>query len=94
MVWCCSGCSVRDGCQTEACLRGWQSHLCLCLCVPSAGCRAVPKQAYEELTKKLRELDALNGISGLLGWDELVSHPKHTLLTHAQQTCSRNLPWQ
>ncbi len=29
-------------------------------------------QAYDELTKKLRELDALNGISGLLGWDELV----------------------
>jgi hypothetical protein len=30
-------------------------------------------QAYDELTAKLRELDALNGISGLLGWDELVS---------------------
>lgn len=46
-------------------------------------CCAVPNQAYEELTKKLRELDALNGISGLLGWDELVSHPKaHTLLTY------------
>jgi hypothetical protein len=29
-------------------------------------------QAYDELTAKLRELDALNGISGLLGWDELV----------------------
>jgi hypothetical protein len=32
-------------------------------------------QAYDELTAKLRELDALNGISGLLGWDELVSRP-------------------
>jgi Zn-dependent M32 family carboxypeptidase len=29
-------------------------------------------QAYDELAAKLRELDALNGISGLLGWDELV----------------------
>lgn len=33
-------------------------------------------KAYEELTGKLRELDALNGISGLLGWDELVMMPE------------------
>jgi hypothetical protein len=32
------------------------------------------RQAYEQLVSKLRELDALNGISGLLGWDELVRH--------------------
>ena len=30
-------------------------------------------QAYDDLAAKLRELDALNGINGLLGWDELVS---------------------
>lgn len=36
-------------------------------------------QAYDELAKKLRELDALNGISGLLGWDELVGSPISTL---------------
>lgn len=29
-------------------------------------------QAYEKLCGKLRELNALEGISGLLGWDEMV----------------------
>jgi hypothetical protein len=35
-------------------------------------CACLLPQAYDELVKKLRELDALNGISGLLGWDEMV----------------------
>jgi hypothetical protein len=30
-------------------------------------------QAYDDLCAKLRELDALSGINGLLSWDELVS---------------------
>lgn len=37
-------------------------------------------QAYDALVKKLRELDALNGISGLLGWDELVSRHRAVFL--------------
>ncbi|KAF8071085.1 thermostable carboxypeptidase 1 [Scenedesmus sp. PABB004] len=32
--------------------------------------------AYGELVSKLRELDALSGINGLLGWDELVMMPE------------------
>jgi carboxypeptidase Taq len=31
---------------------------------------------YLEVTKKLREINALNGISGLLGWDEMVMLPQ------------------
>lgn len=33
------------------------------------------QQAYNELCGKLRELNALEGISGLLGWDEMVMMP-------------------
>ena len=33
---------------------------------------ATTQQAYEKLCSKLKELSALNGISGLLGWDEMV----------------------
>ncbi|KIY91519.1 hypothetical protein MNEG_16445 [Monoraphidium neglectum] len=33
------------------------------------------QQAYEKLCGKLRELNALEGISGLLGWDEMVMMP-------------------
>ncbi|GBF90989.1 hypothetical protein Rsub_03844 [Raphidocelis subcapitata] len=36
---------------------------------------AAPAQAYEKLCGKLRELNALEGISGLLGWDEMVMMP-------------------
>ncbi|GFR49967.1 hypothetical protein Agub_g12106, partial [Astrephomene gubernaculifera] len=34
-----------------------------------------PAQAYEALCGRLRELSALNGISGLLDWDEMVMMP-------------------
>ncbi|KAI8464429.1 MAG: putative carboxypeptidase [Monoraphidium minutum] len=34
-----------------------------------------PDQAYGKLVSKLRELNALEGISGLLGWDEMVMMP-------------------
>lgn len=33
------------------------------------------QQAYDQLCSKLRELNALEGISGLLGWDEMVMMP-------------------
>jgi Zn-dependent M32 family carboxypeptidase len=46
-------------------------------------------QAYDELTAKLRELDALNGISGLLGWDELVSSSSSSNQAGRQTTSSR-----
>lgn len=39
---------------------------------------AVPKEipkAYDALCERLKELSALNGISGLLGWDEMVMMP-------------------
>jgi hypothetical protein len=46
-------------------------------------------QAYDALTKKLRELDALNGISGLLGWDELVRATTVAAdLSPMQHTCA------
>jgi hypothetical protein len=32
-------------------------------------------EAYNDTTKKLREINALEGISGLLGWDEMVLMP-------------------
>lgn len=32
-------------------------------------------QAYEALCGKLKELSSLGGISGLLGWDEMVMMP-------------------
>lgn len=31
--------------------------------------------SYAELAKRLREISTLNGISGLLGWDEMVMMP-------------------
>jgi hypothetical protein len=43
-------------------------------------CACLLPQAYDELVKKLRELDALNGISGLLGWDEMVRQLLDALL--------------
>jgi hypothetical protein len=70
--------------KTEPVCPAWQSHLSVCVCfVCPVLCCA---QAYEELTKKLRELDALNGISGLLGWDELVSYQNTTLRTATLRT--------
>lgn len=41
----------------------------------AAAATDAPK-AYTDLAAKLRELDALNGINGLLGWDELVMMPE------------------
>jgi carboxypeptidase Taq len=41
--------------------------------------------AYDGLAKKLRELDALNGISGLLGWDEMVMMPEGSASSRGAQ---------
>lgn len=56
----------------------------------------VSLQAYDELVGKLRELDALNGISGLLSWDETVSQTvirfcaSHALLHHCAAQFGRH----
>ncbi len=34
---------------------------------------AAPGSDYATLCERLREISALNGVSGLLGWDEQVS---------------------
>lgn len=49
-------------------------------------------QAYEELSGLLKEMTALNGISGLLGWDEMVSPLPHPS-TQPHPFCLRNLPF-
>ena len=36
---------------------------------------AVAAQEFDELVAKLKEVQALSGISGLLGWDEMVMMP-------------------
>eukprot|EP00775_Hariotina_reticulata_P006119 gene6119-6358_t len=42
-------------------------------------------QAYDDLCAKLRELDALSGINGLLGWDELVMMPEGSVGSRGAQ---------
>lgn len=44
--------------------------LCACRCLLCVS------QTYDALTKKLKEVSALGGISGLLGWDEMVRNLK------------------
>ena len=42
----------------------------------SASCSSMTTiESYNEVTKRLREINALEGISGLLGWDEMVMLP-------------------
>eukprot|EP00879_Flechtneria_rotunda_P004762 GHRR01005032.1.p1 GENE.GHRR01005032.1~~GHRR01005032.1.p1 ORF type:complete len:544 (+),score=181.25 GHRR01005032.1:157-1788(+) len=58
------------------CVRALSRHLEV---VPRAAVMATATdvtKAYDELVKKLKELDALNGINGLLSWDELVMMPE------------------
>lgn len=40
---------------------------------------------YDQVVKKLREINALNGISGLLGWDEMVMLPEGSSDCRADQ---------
>ncbi len=39
---------------------------------PTPPTLSLTPQAYDALCDRLKELSALNGISGLLGWDEMV----------------------
>lgn len=43
------------------------------------------KSDYEQLCKKLKEVSALGGISGLLGWDEMVMMPPGAAESRAAQ---------
>ncbi|KAI7846262.1 hypothetical protein COHA_000242 [Chlorella ohadii] len=51
----------------------------------TAAAATAVKQDYEALCKKLKEVSALSGISGLLGWDEMVFLPSNAVNSRAAQ---------
>jgi hypothetical protein len=72
---CSSSAEVADRCGPTA------------VALPPGANPAVPccaKQEYEKVCEKLKELNSLEGISGLLGWDEMVRAP-HAELSHTSR---------
>eukprot|EP00878_Enallax_costatus_P001574 GHUV01001725.1.p1 GENE.GHUV01001725.1~~GHUV01001725.1.p1 ORF type:complete len:544 (+),score=156.71 GHUV01001725.1:74-1705(+) len=74
---------LRLGTRSQSLVRGRPAHFSgfkqprlRVRAMATAAVAADTSKAYDDLAAKLRELDALNGISGLLGWDELVMMPE------------------
>ena len=50
-----------------------------------AAATATTRETFDELADKLRDTAALSGISGLLGWDEMVMMPPGAAASRSRQ---------